>query len=116
MSSPNYPKAFWQIAGNNSNVVDLDSQQLIGFVTPGTFASTAVTILAATTIDGTYKTVKITVAGTALSFTTTTNSWYGFTADIISELQGVRFIKLAGGSSEAAGTTVELCLIPRQST
>lgn len=116
MSSPNYPNAYWQVAGNNSNAIDLDSQKLIGLVTGAVFASTAVTVLAATTINGTYKTVKASNSGGAITFTVSTNGFYTFPVDTMMEFEACRFIKIAGGSSEVAGTTIELCLIPRQST
>ena len=117
MSKPNYPKAYWQVSGTTSNFVHTAGQQVIGFITPSTFASTAVTFTMSASLNDNppvFVPVKDST-GSAISFTVTTSSYYGFSADQIAKFQGVEVFKVVGGSSEAQGTTVQLVLIPRQS-
>lgn len=114
MTAPGYPLAFWQNAGTTSNVIDLGANQLVGFVTPATFTSTTLTFNAATSFSGTLKAVKDS-SGSAISFTVAANGYYGFTEDQKIKFEGVRFLQVVGGSSEAQGRLVELCIIPRPS-
>jgi hypothetical protein len=117
MSKPNYPVVYWQNAGTTSNLIRLGGQQLIGFITPSTFSSTSVTFKMATDLNAN-PIVSVPVkdsSGSAISFTVTTSSYYGFSADQIAKFQGIDNLQLVGGSSELQGTTVQLVLIPRQS-
>lgn len=114
MTSPAYPVVYWLNAGTTSNVADLGHSQIVGFVTPATLSSSTLTFNAATTINGTLKAVKDS-SGSAISFTVAANGYYGFTEDQKMKFEGIRYLQLVGGSSEAQGRNVELALIPRPS-
>lgn len=119
MSKPAFPVVQWQVAGTSSSMVKCDGNQLIGFVTGGTLVSTTMTfsMVPSTAAGGstgpTYIPVKDS-SGLAISFTVTTNSYYGFSQDQIAKFTGVEVFKFVGGSSEAAGTTIQPIIVPRQ--
>lgn len=108
MTSPAYADANWKAAGTKSDPVSIPGAQLVGIVTPGTFASTAVTFEMATDINTpTWVPVKDS-SGSAISLTVATNSYYGFNANQIDAFRGVQHLKVVGGSSEVANTKVKL--------
>src|SRR4051794_12498084 len=109
MVTPAYPDVNWRAAGTTSEAVALQGQTLVGFFTPSTFASTAVTFTGCDTIDGTYKPIKDS-SGSAISFTVGTNGYYGLKYDQIAAFLGLQFIKMVGGTSEAAGTKTKLAI------
>lgn len=109
MSTPAYPQVNWRAAGTKSDPIELYGQVLVGFYTPGTLSSTAFTFEASDRIDGTYVPVKNS-SGSAISFTVAASGYYGFSEDQIAAFQGVQCLKVVGGSSEAAGRQVKLCV------
>lgn len=109
MPTPSYAQLNWRAAGTTSDPIELAGQTVLGFITPGTLTSTSVTFTACDTIDGTYVPVKDS-SGSAISFTVTTNGYYGFKYDQIGAFLGIRFLKMVGGSSEAAGRQVKLAV------
>lgn len=118
MGRPAYPAVNWQTAGTTSQMVKCDGNQLIGFITGATLVSTTMTfsmvqsaVLAQTASN--FLPVKGS-AGTAISFTVAPNGYYGFSADQVNIFTGVEIFKFVGGSSEAAGTSIEAVFIPRQ--
>lgn len=113
MGRPAYPTVQWQAAGTTSSMVKCDGNQLIGFITGGTLVSTAITFSMAPSTTATFVPVKDS-GGSAISFTVTTSGYYGFSQDQIAKFTGVEIFKFVGGSSEAAGTTIQPVFIPRQ--
>lgn len=109
MATPTYPALNWRAAGTKSDPITLSGQTVVGFFTPGTFASTAVTFEAAETPDGSYVPVKDS-SGAAISFTVSTSGYYGFKNDQMTAFIGLRNVRMVGGSSEAAATVVKLAV------
>lgn len=114
MSKPAYPVVQWQIAGTSSSFVKCDGMQLVGFVTGGTLVSTTMTFSMEPAITSAAFIPVKDSTGAAISFTVTTSGYYGFSQDQIAKFTGVEIFKFVGGSSEAAGTTIQPVLIPRQ--
>lgn len=116
MGRPAYPTKTWNVAGTDSEIIKLDGNQLIGFITGATLISTTMTFKMAPTLAVTspaFVAVKDS-GGSAISFTVTTSSYYGFSQDQIAKFDGVEIFKFVGGSSEAAGTTIQAVFVPRQ--
>lgn len=114
MSKPVYPYIQWLVTGTKSNILKCDGNQLVGFITPATFSSTAVTFeMTASMITPIWVPIKDS-SGSAISFTVTTSSYYGFSQDQIAKFLGVEIFRFVGGSSETAGTLIQPILIPRQ--
>lgn len=113
MSKPVHPVIQWLITGTKSNILKCDGNQLVGFITPATFSSTAITFeMTATMTSPIWVPVKDS-GGSAISFTVTTSSYYGFSQDQIAKFNGVEVFRFVGGSSETAGTLIQPILIPR---
>lgn len=109
MATPSYAQTIIRAAGTTTDAIGLAGQTVVGFITPHVFASTTITFSMCDTIDGTYITIKDS-SGSAVSFTVSTDGYYGFKYDQIGAFLGVRFLKVIGGSSEAANTVVKLAV------
>jgi hypothetical protein len=107
MGIPSYPQLNWRASGTTSDAIGLAGQTVVGFFTPHVFASSTVTFTGCDTIDGTYKAIKDS-GGSAISFSVGIDGYYGFKYDQIGAFLGLQFIKMVGGSSEAAATQVKL--------
>lgn len=115
MGRPAYPIIGWTNIGKVSDMVKMDGNQLVGFIVPATFVSTAVTFSMATSSSGTFIPIADS-GGSTISFTTTTltAAYYGFSADQQSKFLGAEIIKMNTGTNEAAGIQVRFVVIPRQ--
>lgn len=117
MSTPAYPIVSWKAAGASSDILKLNGNQIIGFITGATLVSTTMTFSMVPALSTATNPAFIPVngsAGTPISFTVAPNQYYGFSADQQSIFVGVEVLKFVGGSSEAVGTTIRAVIIPRQ--
>lgn len=103
----------WTNAGTTSDPVDISGLWLRGFNMPGTVASATFTLQVCDTVNGTYKDFKNANGGGAVTLTMVASGVYGLTADFLYLLSGIRFFKLKGASSEAAGFQVKAMVEPR---
>ena len=115
MSTPEYADATINVTGKTTNWVNLAGKQLVGFYTPATLNSTALTFNMTPSIDTIASKPVGSSAGASLSFTVTTGTYYGFTQDQTSILNGVTFVQVAVGTNETAPCTIKLATIPRPS-
>lgn len=106
---PSYADATWPAAGTKSKAVDLCGVTACGFITPATLTSTAITFEMSDKIDGTYVPVKDS-SGSAISFTVAASGYYGFNQNQIAAFTGIGFVKLVGGSSEAAERNIKIAV------
>lgn len=115
MGRPAYPVVKWQVTGTTTPLVKCDGNQLVGFITGPTLSSTTMTFNDVSSFNQSATPVPIkNSAGTAISFTVTTNSYYGFSQDQTAQFTGVEVFQFVGGASETAGTTIQPIFIPRQ--
>ena len=122
MSKPSYHLVPWTVAGKTSGPMELNGNQIVGFILPSTIASTAITFNTSTSV-GSYSGTGITwfpvcdSSGAAVSFTVnaSTADYYGFSQDQIAKFTGVENIQMAAGSSEAANQKIYIVMIPRPS-
>lgn len=117
MTVPNYCPATIPAGGTKTPVIKLSGQQIVGFYTPGTLVGTAMTFNMTPDVNANPPlTLPVKASsGSALSFTVTTSSYYGFTVDQMEQFIGVNNIQLVSGSTETTGAIITLALIPRQS-
>lgn len=113
MSRVNYCPMVIAAGGTKSKLLKLSGQQVVGFYTDSAIVGTTITFEMSPNLDAATilsLPVKVT-AGTAVSFTVTTSGYYGFTADQVSQLNGIDILRVVSGSTETAGTTVNLALL-----
>lgn len=93
-------------SGTTSTAVALKGFQLSGVLLPATFTGTSITFLAS--VDGvTYVLLKVTAAGTTLSYVVTQNT---FAAIDPKDFAGVNYVKIVSGSTEGSARTLKLAL------
>lgn len=109
MSRPSFADAAIAASNTKSAMIRLAGTVPNGFYTPAALDGTAITFEAAEKEDGVFKPVKSS-GGSALTFTVTTNSYYGFTKDQSDHFRGAEFIKLVSGSSESAARLLKVAL------
>jgi hypothetical protein len=88
-----------------SGVINTGGMCLCGIFLPAAFTGTALTFEACDTSAGTFVPVMSTTSGTALSYTVAQGTYCAVDPK---DFQGIRFLKLISGSSEAAARTL-LC-------
>lgn len=88
---------------DTSDVIPLNGFCLCGIITPAALTGSAFTFLVSNTVDGTYVPLKVTTSGTAFSQTVAANGYYALDPNIF---QGVAFLKIKSGSTEAAERTL----------
>lgn len=109
MATPSYSQLNWRAAGTTTDPIQLSGVVAAGFFTPAALVSTTMTFSACDTFDGTYVPVKDS-SGSAISFTVAPSGYYGFKNDQICAFYGVKFLKMVGGSAEAANTVAKLAV------
>jgi len=90
-------------SSNTSAVIETKGMALVGIKTPAAFTGTTLTFTMCDTIDGTYVPVRSTASGTALSQTVTTSNYYAIDP---TAFQGIPFLKIVSGSTEASARTL----------
>lgn len=93
-------------AGTKTDAIDLAGYTLVGVIF-GAFTGTALTFETAAALDGTFVPVKAGTGGSALSYTVAQNN---YSAIDPKDTQGLNYLKLVSGSSEAAERTLTLVL------
>ena len=96
-----------------SLAVDLGSKMILGFQMPAAFTGTALTFQGATSLTGTYQSVKD-GAGNAVSVTVAQGEYIALDPDLQTNLRALQFVKLVSGSAEAADRTIEILTSLRQ--
>lgn len=92
--------------GDTSDAIDLQGFSPCGILLRG-FTGTALTFLACDTIGGTYVPMKSTTGGSALSYTVAQNT---FAALDPKDFEGVQFLKIKSGATEAADRSLVVSL------
>ena len=93
---------------NASEALDCSRYQLVGFYTPGTLTSTAITFQASWD-NSTFNTLMAKGGASAYSATVSTNDYCPLDVDVFC---GVQFVKLAPGSSEVSARSIVCVLRP----
>lgn len=93
-------------AATTSDAIALGGMCLVGILLRA-FTGTALTFTVCDTIDGTFVPLKSTTSGSALSYTVAQNGYFAIDP---TAFQGVQFLKIVSGSSEAAERTLVLSL------
>lgn len=93
---------------NASAAVDCSRYQLVGFYTPGTLTSTAITFQASWD-NSTFNTLMAKGGASAYSATVSTNDYCPLDVDVFC---GVQYVKLVPGSSEASARSIVCVLRP----
>lgn len=95
------------ISTTTSAAISLKGMALVALKMPAALTGTAITFTACDTIDGTYVPLKVTTSGTALSYTVAASGYYAVDP---AAFQGIPFLKIVSGSTEAAARTIVLSL------
>jgi len=95
------------MSAQESSAIDTGGMVLCGILLPASFTGTALTFEVSNAIDGTFVPLKSTTSGTTLTYTVAQGT---FIAIDPKDFQGVRFLKVKSGSSEAAARTLTLSL------
>ncbi len=95
------------ISQTKSAAIDMKGMCLVGIKLPAAFTGTALTFEMCDTVDGTYVAVKNTTSGTALSYTVAQGTYAAIDPK---DFQGIRFLKIVSGSTEAAARTLTVAL------
>lgn len=90
-----------------SAAINCGGMALCGIFLPAAFTGTTLTFEASQAIDGTFIAVKNTTSGTSLSYTVAANTYCALDPK---DFQGIHFLKIKSGSSEAADRTLILSL------
>ena len=118
MSKPVYPQIKWPQTGTTSGYFTTDGNQVVGFITPATIASTSITFNAAisTQIQPITWFPVENSASSSITFTTkaATAQYIAFNADQVNQFSGVEAVQMVASSSEVANSAFRLVLIPRQ--
>lgn len=95
------------ISTTTSSAVATQGCALVGIQLPAAFTGTTITFQVATSLAGTYQTLKSTTSGSSLSYTVAQGTYVAIDPK---DFQGVQFIKVVSGSSEAAARSLTLML------
>lgn len=90
-------------AGTTSAAISTGGLSLVGILFPTVFTGTTVTFTMSDSLAGTYVPVKTGTAGTALSYTVAAA---GYNVIDPKDFQGIAFLKIVSGSTEAASRTL----------
>lgn len=93
------------ISGTDSAAFNTGGMALCGIILPAAFTGTSISFLVSDAIDGTFVPLKSTTSGTLLSYTVAQGNYCAVDPK---DFQGVHFLKIKSGSSEAAARTL-LC-------
>lgn len=94
-------------ASPTSAAVPLKGFVPAGIYMPAAFTGTTLTFTACDTVGGTYVAVKSTTSGTALSYTVAQGTYVALDPK---DFQGINFLKIISGSTEAGLRTLKLAL------
>lgn len=94
-------------ASPTSAAVALKGFAPVGIYMPAAFTGTTLTFTACDTSGGTYLVVKNTTSGTSLSYTVAQGTYVALDPK---DFQGISFLKIISGSTEAGTRTLKLAL------
>ncbi len=94
-------------SGTVSGAVPTTGASLVGIQLPAAFTGTAITFQVALTLAGTYQVLKSTTSGSTLSYTVAQGTYVAIDPK---DFQGVQFLKVVSGSTEAGARSLTLML------
>lgn len=104
MTQTSFPQLNWRTSTTTSDAIGLAAITICGFFIPAGWTGTTATFTVCDTIDGTYVPL-CDNTGATISYTVAASTYCRVS---VQDFAGIRYLKMVGGSSQAANTVVKL--------